>query len=100
MFKPQWHPLYLEWQCFYYPDKALPKGAAGFEKLEAEGWALSDYCGDISIMDPQNRYSVSGRQLLSDNASRQLETGVNSFFEENVLPLKDPRTKKPFYRSP
>ncbi len=62
-----------------------------------KNWRLKDgrydYCGDISIMDPQNRYSVSGRQLLSDNASRQLETGVNSFFEENVLPLKDPRTR-------
>ena len=92
VFKPQWHPLYLEWQCFYYPDKALLK-----EQPDLKNWRLKDgrydYCGDISIMDPQNRYSVSGRQLLSDNASRQLETGVNSFFEENVLPLKDPRSR-------
>lgn len=92
VFKPQWYPLYLEWQCFYYPDMALLQ-----EHPDLKNWNLEDgrydYCGEHSILDPQNRHAVSGRLLLSDNAARQLENGIQGYLKDRVFFRNDPRTR-------
>ena len=92
VYKPQWYPLYLEWQCFYYPDTALLQAHP-----DLKNWSLEDgrydYCGERSILDPKNRHAVSGRLLLSDNAARQLENSIQGYLKDRVLFPNDPRTR-------
>lgn len=80
-YKPQWYPLYMEWQCSYYPDCDLLKDVPDFKN-----WDYSNgnyyYCGDKSIVSPNNRYPISGRLLLSDNAGRQMDNMIRNYLNE------------------
>lgn len=81
VYKPKWYPLYLEWRCLYYPDKQLLQ-----ESPDLKSWSYKDgqydYCGDSSILQAKNRYTISGRQLLSDNALRQLTNSGEHYLKE------------------
>lgn len=92
-YKPQWYPLYMEWQCSYYPDSELLKDIP-----DLKNWTFQNgsyyYCGDESITSSGNRYPISGRMLLSDNADRQMERMIQNYFDKtDFAPQKaDPRT--------
>lgn len=92
-YKPQWYPLYMEWQCSYYPDCDLLKDVPDFKN-----WNYLDgnyyYCGDESITNPDNRYPISGRLLISDNAGRQMDHMIRNYLDEKDCASwqADPRT--------
>lgn len=86
-YRPQWHPLLLEWQCFYYPDMNVMN-----KKPEFSRWALQD--GDYiytcaqeldSIINYDNEYIVSGRLYFSDHAQKQAEALADRLFGQDCI---------------
>lgn len=98
-YRPQWRPLILEWQCYYYPDmKVMNKNP------ELSRWSLEygDYIFTCmqevnSVINYDNEYTVSGRLYISNHAQKQTEALADRLFEQDsvmgTLPKESVRTK-------
>lgn len=92
-YTPQWYPLYMEWLCSYYPDRELLKDVPDFKNWTWQNGSYY-YSGDESITGSGNRYPISGRLLISDNADRQMEHMIQNYLDgtDFALPTASPRT--------
>ena len=91
---PKWQPLILEWEAQYYPDMALLSPAPSLEH-----WTFLDgdyvYTGTETpdpVIRPDNAYTLSGRLLISDNASLRMEAMIMRHFSDNQKLLDTARS--------
>lgn len=70
---PTWSPLFLDWEVNYYPNG----------HLKIDNWNLDGFKykfnNDKNEFNPNKKITVSGRSLLSSQASKVLESNLKQF---------------------
>lgn len=84
--KPDWNPLFLEWEVEYIPDPELQGNQYTFQN-----WKLTDngyICQNPEIyQDAKERECYSGRSILSPHALLNLEEQLKNFMGTPCRPL-------------